>query len=80
MARYANKTKGVIRWLNRKQGFGFIESAESGADVLLQFSELAGDASQTIAEGDPVEFIPDELARGLRAQQVRKLNLTPAAE
>lgn len=73
--------KGVVRWFNSKKGFGFIELEKTGADVFLHCPQAGGGDSRTmISEGDWVEFDADELATGLRAKNVRKLNLTPVAE
>ena len=72
-------TKGIVKWFNQKKGFGFIERDDSGADVFVHFSQIAEDA-QKLAEGDRVEFDIEEMPRGLRARNVRKLDLTSAVE
>ena len=73
-------SRGIVKWFNSKKGFGFIALEPTGAEVFLSSSKIAGGASETIAEGDEVEFDADELSNGFRAKNVRKLNLTPAAE
>jgi cold shock protein len=71
---------GIVKWFNSKKGFGFIEQDKTGADVFLHSSKIAKGELRTIAEGDRVEFDADELPNGLRAKNVRKLDLTPAPE
>ena len=71
---------GTVKWFNGKNGFGFIEQEKTGADVFLHCSKIAKGESRAIAEGDRVEFDVDELPNGLRAKNVRKLNLTPVPE
>ena len=72
--------RGVVRWFNSKKGFGFIELEKTGVDVFLHCSKVVDELSRTIAEGDWVEFDADELPNGLRAKNVRKLDLTLVAE
>jgi len=73
-------TKGTVKWFNEKKGFGFIEPEESGSDIFVHFSEILDQEAQTLTEGDPVEFVLEEMAKGIRARQVKKLRLTPPAE
>ena len=77
---FSDMRQGVVKWFNRQNGFGFIELEQTGVDVFLHSSKMVGEDARTIAEGDRVEFDADELANGLRAKNVRKLKLTPAAE
>ena len=72
-------TQGIVKWFNQKKGFGFIEQDNSGADVFVHLSQIAKNA-QILSEGDHVEFDVEEMPKGLRARNVRKLDLTSAAE
>ena len=71
---------GVVKWFNRKKGFGFIEMEGTGAEVFVQASKIAKGGERTMAEGDRVEFEIDERSQQLQATNVRKLNLTLGAE
>lgn len=73
-------SKGVVKWFNSKKGFGFIELEKTGVDVFLHASKIVDGGARAIAEGDQVEFDADQLSNGLRAQNVRRLGLTPVAE
>ncbi len=73
-------SRGVVRWFNSKKGFGFIELEKTGADVFVHCAPGSGEEARTIQEGDWVEFEADAVAHGLRAKNIRKLNLTPAGK
>ena len=73
-------SKGVVKWFNSQKGFGFIELEKTGVDVFLNASKVVDGGARAIAEGDQVEFDADPLSNGLRAQNVRRLGLTPVAE
>ncbi len=63
---------GVIKWFNDKKGFGFI-SSESGGDVFVHYTGIAGDGFRTLSEGDKVEFEVETGEKGPRAVSVRKI-------
>ena len=72
---------GVVKWFNAPKGFGFIECDATGAEVFLHCSRVTGNEGLDVAVGDRVEFEVDELQSiGRRARNVRKLELTLAAE
>lgn len=71
--------KGIVKWFNQEKGFGFIEQDDSGTDVFVHVSQFAKEAPR-LFEGDRVEFDAEEMPNGLRARNVRKLDLTSAAE
>jgi CspA family cold shock protein len=73
-------SQGIVKWFNRNMGFGFIELDETRADVFVHFSQIQGDGSYLLDEGDRVEFEIDEMTKGLRATQVRKVGLIAIAE
>ena len=56
------------------------ELEKTGADVFVHCAPGAGEEGRTIQEGDWVEFEADAVAHGLRAKNIRKLNLTPAGK
>jgi CspA family cold shock protein len=61
-----------VKWFNEAKGFGFI-SQESGEDVFVHFSAIAGDGFKTLADGDRVEFEVTQGQKGLAAANVRKI-------
>ncbi|MQY58133.1 MAG: cold-shock protein [Clostridia bacterium] len=62
--------KGIIKWFDRKRGFGFIKS--EGKDYFFHISMLEEDSK--IEKGDKVFFEPEESPRGTKAVKVRKIS------
>ncbi|KTC75470.1 cold shock DNA binding domain-containing protein [Legionella birminghamensis] len=60
---------GVVKWFNESKGFGFIEQ-EAGPDVFAHFKEILGSGFKTLAEGQRVQFIVSQGAKGLQAQNI----------
>ena len=71
---------GVVKWFNRKKGFGFIGMEKPGAEVFMQMADVAKGGDREIAEGDRVEFETVDRSGRLQAKNIRKLNLTRGAE
>jgi CspA family cold shock protein len=67
---------GKVKWFNNKKGFGFI-ALDSGEEVFVHQTSILGGGYRTLNEGELVTFeaIPSE--RGLKAQNVQRLQ--PAA-
>ena len=61
--------KGVVKWFNDAKGFGFIEQ-ESGEDVFVHFSSIAGDGFKSLTEGQAVSFDVVQGAKGPQATNV----------
>ena len=61
--------KGTVKWFNNQKGFGFI-SDEQGNDVFVHYS---GIQSNTLEEGQEVEFEVIEGQKGPQAVNVVKL-------
>jgi CspA family cold shock protein len=64
--------EGTVKWFNDSKGFGFIEQ-ESGPDVFVHFSAIAGDGFKSIAEGQRVSFDVTDGPKGPQAANVEKL-------
>jgi len=64
--------KGTVKWFNADKGYGFI-SQESGDDVFVHFSAIAGDGYKSLDEGQAVEFDVSQGAKGPQATNVVKL-------
>jgi cold shock protein len=69
---------GKVKWFNNTKGFGFLEQ-ESGKDVFVHYSAIAGDGYRTLTEGEAVEFEITETSKGLQALRVTKLSQVSAA-
>lgn len=62
---------GKVKWFNNKKGFGFI-AHESGKDVFVHHSAIAGAGFKTLIEGETVNFELVESDKGLKAQNVSR--------
>ena len=62
-------TKGIVKWFNKKKGFGFIEH-QNGDDVYVNLSALERNGVRTLREGEKVHFEIVEGDRGASAANV----------
>jgi len=60
---------GTVKWFNDAKGFGFIEQ-ESGPDVFVHFSAIAGSGFRSLAEGQRVEYTVTQGPKGAQADNV----------
>jgi CspA family cold shock protein len=67
---------GSVKWFDSKKGFGFIISPE-GKDVFVHFSSIEGDGFRSLKDGEQVNYEQIEGAKGLLAQNVRRLAPPP---
>lgn len=65
----SNTTTGTVKWFNEAKGFGFIQQ-ESGPDVFVHFSAIAGNGFKTLAEGQRVQFNITQGQKGPQAENV----------
>ena len=65
----SEKEQGTVKWFNGTKGYGFIER-ESGDDVFVHYSAIIDDGFRNLDEGQRVEFIVTEGAKGPQAQDV----------
>ena len=63
---------GTVKWFNDSKGFGFLEQ-ESGEDVFVHFSAIAGEGFKSLAEGDRVSFEVVKGPKGLQAANVTRV-------
>lgn len=66
----SNKT-GLVKWFNESKGFGFITPTDGSKDVFVHFSAIMNDGFKTLAEGQNVEFVIQDSARGPAAAEVK---------
>ena len=65
--------KGKVIRFNKNKGFGFIKS-EDEKDVFFHYSALVMEGFKDIAVGSSVEFDVLETEKGLRANNIKKLD------
>jgi CspA family cold shock protein len=64
---------GKVKWFDNKKGFGFI-AQDSGQDVFVHHTSIAGGGFKTLNEGDPVSFDVTPGEKGLKAQNVQRVD------
>jgi CspA family cold shock protein len=64
---------GKVKWFDNKKGFGFI-SQDSGQDVFVHHTCITGEGFKTLEEGEQVSFEAIPSDRGMKAQNVQRLN------
>ncbi len=65
----ANTVSGTVKWFNESKGYGFIAQA-SGPDVFAHFSAIQSSGFKTLAEGQQVEFVVTQGAKGPQAENI----------
>lgn len=65
--------KGTVKKFFKDKGYGFIHG-EDGRDYFFHYSAILMDNYKTAEPGESVEFEPEESDRGLRANNVKKVD------
>ena len=66
--------RGVVKWFDPTQGFGFIMQ-EGAADVFVHWRNIeSGEDFKTLEDGETVEFEIIEGAKGLAAENVVRIS------
>ncbi len=63
---------GKVKWWDNKKGFGFI-SQESGQDVFVHHSAIAGGGFKVLNEGEEVIFDVVTSEKGPKAENVQRM-------
>lgn len=64
--------EGTVKWFSDQKGFGFI-TQDGGGDVFVHHSSIQGSGFKTLSENDRVSFDTVEGPKGLKAENVVKL-------
>jgi len=62
---------GTVKWFNDAKGFGFITPEEGGKDLFAHFSEIRAGGFKSLAEGQRVEFVVKQGAKGPQAAEIK---------
>ena len=47
---------GTVKWFNDEKGFGFVTPDETGKDLFVHHSGIAGDGFKSLTDGTKVEY------------------------
>jgi CspA family cold shock protein len=64
---------GKVKWFDNKKGFGFI-AGDSGQDVFVHHTSILGEGFKTLNEGEAVTFETMPSDKGLKAQNVQRID------
>jgi CspA family cold shock protein len=62
---------GIVKWFNDAKGFGFITPDDGGKDLFAHFSEIQAGGFKSLKEGQRVEFVVKQGAKGPQASEIR---------
>ena len=67
------RVSGTVKWFSQEKGYGFLQQ-EGGPDVFVHHTGISGSGFKTLQEGERVEFDVIEEPKGLKAQNVVRLD------
>jgi len=65
--------KGKVKWFSNARGYGFIQGEETTEDIFVHHSSIQSEGYRSLNEGDNVEFELVESPKGLKAENVTRL-------
>ncbi len=68
----SQREEGHVKWFNEKKGFGFIVNAK-GEDIFVHYRDIQGVGFKTLHEDDVVSFLLEKGPKGMKAQEVIRL-------
>jgi len=70
---------GMVKWFDRKKGFGFITGPDDDRDIFVHYTHIEGEGFRSLKDGESVEFELIESDKGLQARHVRRTSETATA-
>ncbi len=72
------RTQGKVKWFDDIKGYGFI-SGECGQDIFVHHTAIRAEGYRSLKEGDTVEYDLEPGLKGLKACNVRRIELVPVS-
>ena len=69
MSEKSDRTVGTVKWFSSSKGYGFIH-VDGRDDIFVHYRSIRGDGYKTLNEGQQVEFIIKDGAKGPQADDV----------
>ena len=66
------KSKGTVKFFNSQKGFGFITPDSGGKELFVHVNSLEG-GTDSLNEGQKVEYVEEEGRKGPEAKNVKGL-------
>jgi CspA family cold shock protein len=67
--------KGKVKWFNDAKGYGFIQIEGQDKDIFVHYSSVKAEGFRTLNEGEEVEFELVEGPKGLKAENVVRVQV-----
>ena len=64
---------GTVKWFSDEKGFGFVTPDETGKDLFVHHSGIAGGGYRSLQEGDKVSYDAEAGDKGPKAVNVQPL-------
>lgn len=72
----SQRATGVVKWFDNAKGFGFI-GRRHGDDVFVHIADVQRSGLTTLFEGQRVDFDIKETPKGLQAENLEVIEITP---
>ena len=59
--------QGMVKWFNEEKGYGFIAPDDSGEDLFVHHTEIAGSGFRALEEGESVSYEVTQGRKGMQA-------------
>jgi cold shock protein len=70
-----SKNVGQVKWFNDRKGFGFITGKDLTQDIFVHHTAIVSEGFRSLKEGDSVEYETEHGPKGLKAINVRRVDM-----
>lgn len=65
--------KGIVKWFNDRDGYGFITAEDGTENVFVHFSEIQQKGFKSLANNQKVKFRMEKTEKGWQAKELEVL-------